>query len=162
MQNLQPILQPAWDETQRVFRSLSGIMTVSMQETSSRPAATGQRTSKRYFRVPSAEVWTSAGESMPTSQLADRASRPALDRLVIWSRERTRLPYSHWAICFPAKEGKPARSAISLSSSGVFPSRRSPIESCFLCKNNNNSMKNPTLFHNFVDAATGCPHKRLI
>ena len=45
MQKRQPIRQPFWEETQRVLRSLSGIITAST------PGPKG----KRYFLVPSAE-----------------------------------------------------------------------------------------------------------
>ena len=77
MQKRQFILQPAWELTQSVLRSPSGIITVSMPA----PSPKG----KRYFRVPSREVWTSVGATRPGSYFSVSACRPALERLVICS-----------------------------------------------------------------------------
>ena len=83
MQNWQFILQPAWELTQSVLRSSSGIITASMPE----PSPKG----KRYFRVPSREVWTSTGATSPTSYFSMSASLPALERLVICPISPTRF-----------------------------------------------------------------------
>ena len=86
MQNLQPILQPAWEDTHRVLRSPSGIITAST-------ALPGSPfTGKRYLQVPSTDTALSSGRATPTSYSSSSRSRPALDMLVISAMERTRLP----------------------------------------------------------------------
>ena len=59
MQKLQFILQPAWELTQSVLRSSSGIMTDSTYRSSP--------TRKRYFFVPSEESAVPAGSDKPRS-----------------------------------------------------------------------------------------------
>ena len=87
MQNLQPIRQPACEETQRVFLSSSGIITAS----TALPSPTG----KRYFFVPSEETWQVEGKVTPREYSSFSLSRPAFEMLVISSMLRTFRPYIH-------------------------------------------------------------------
>ena len=61
MQNLQFILHPAWEDTQRVLRSPSGIITASTALSGLPP------TGNRYLLVPSDEVAFPSGRATPTS-----------------------------------------------------------------------------------------------
>ncbi len=113
MQNVQPMRQPACDDTHSVARSLSGMKTAS----TSRPPAP----SKRYFTVPSLLRASALGAVSPTVYFSLSRSRPAFDRSVISSIEVTRRSYSHAAICLAAKGLSPASAATSRSSGRVRP-----------------------------------------
>ena len=114
-QKTQFILQPIWHETHSVALSASGMKTVSMVL----PLSVG----KRYFTVPSFDLWLTSGLSAPTQYSAPRSSLLRFEIFVISSIDRACCTYSHRAICPPVKAGMPSERAISFSSASVCPRR---------------------------------------
>ena len=140
MQKRQPMRQPAWELTQSVLRSPSGIITASTED-SSGPEGRSQTTGNRYLRVPSEEVTDAEGAQVPRSKVADRLSLAALDMLDIPSQLRTRFEYSHPAICLPTNGLSPQDTAAASSSPRVFPSSFSFI-AVIVCVSGTNLRKN--------------------
>src|SRR4030042_2965913 len=88
-QNLHPKAQPTWVERQRVKWFFSGSRTLSIFNPSSNR--------KRYFFVPSDEVFTSAGSKKLIQALSSNFCRKALATLVIAAKWRAPRPYNHLA-----------------------------------------------------------------
>ena len=99
-QNLQPKAQPTWEETQRVMRSAcspfsaaaAGMMTDSTRLPSSILV--------RNFRVVSAEPWTSTISGVWKRKFSDSRFLSAGGRLVIASKEVTRLRHTQSRTCW--------------------------------------------------------------
>lgn len=106
-QNLQPILQPACDDTHSVMRSPSGISADSIYSPS--------EVRNKYFFVPSCDTDSFSGALKPNSQCSLSISRATFDRSVIESMSETKREYSHLAICLCAKRGKPSSSQRAFS-----------------------------------------------